>query len=351
MSRYFRVGLFLIATLAILAAGIFLIGSKDLRFGSKYLIKAEFPNVSGLQTGADVRVGGIHVGNVSGIVLPANPQGKITVMMQMEQSTHNLVNRGSTASINSEGLLGDKYVEVSFGVSGAAPIRSGDTIPSLPPVDIEDVVKQANEVLQSTNEALQNVKSTTSNLDDVTSKINRGQGTVGALINSPKLYQHVNSGVTAFQEDMEALKHNFLLRGFFKDRGYEDASELAKYRIARLPSTQPAARYLFDDSKMFDKSAELRDKKALDRAGKYLETHRFGLAVVVDSEGARGDTDKDRTLSEARAMVVRDYLVGKFRVDDTRIKTLALGKNDTLGTDPKLEIVAYSEDAASAGRR
>jgi phospholipid/cholesterol/gamma-HCH transport system substrate-binding protein len=343
MSRYFRVGLFLIATLLILAIGIFLIGSKDLRFGAKYIIQTQFDNVSGLQTGADVRVGGIHVGTVSRIVLPNDPRGKVTVVMQMEKSTQHLVNRASVAAINSEGLLGDKYVEVSFGEPGAESIHSGDRIASVPPVDIADLVKQANDVLSTTDQALQNVKSTTSNLDQVTAKINQGQGTVGALINNKDLYQRVDSGVTAFQEDMEALKHNFLVRGFFKSRGYEDAGDLGKYRIDRLPSGQPEARYAFDGSKIFDKpgSAKLRDHKALDEAGKYLETHPYGLAVIVDSEGALGDSDKDRTTSEARAMVVRDYLVQKFKVDDKRIKTLPLGKSEMLGDSARLEVVAY----------
>jgi phospholipid/cholesterol/gamma-HCH transport system substrate-binding protein len=343
MSRYFRVGLFLIATMAILVTGIFIIGSKDLRFTRKYRLKAEFPNISGLQSGADVRVGGIHVGTVSGILLPSTPQGKVTVVMQLDKATQKIVNRGSVAAINSEGLLGDKFMEVSFGADGAQPIHDGDTIGSVPPIDISDLVKQTNEILGTTNQALQSVKATTDNLDQVSAKINSGQGTVGALINNKDLYQRVNSGVTAFQEDMEALKHNFLVRGFFKSRGYEDATELAKYRIDRLPSKPPIAQYEFADSKIFDKpdSAKLRDQKALDEAGKYLQENSYGLAVIVDSEGARGDTDKDRTLSEARATVVRDYLVQKFKVDDARIKTLPLGKNVALGDNPSLQIVAY----------
>ena len=55
------------------------------------------------------------------------------------------------------------------------------------------------------------------------------------MINDPALYRQASAGVMAFQENMEALKHNFLLRGFFKQRGYEDAGELAKHRISRLP--------------------------------------------------------------------------------------------------------------------
>lgn len=126
---------------------------------------------------------------------------------------------------------------------------------------------------------------------------------------------------TAFQEDMEALKHNFLVSGFFKRRGYEDSTELARHRIARLPAGPALADYPFDDSKLFGgpDSTKLHDQKSLNKAGKFLENNPFGLVVVIASEGPIGDSDKDRTLSEAGAMVVSDYLVEHFRLDDKRI--------------------------------
>jgi hypothetical protein len=52
----------------------------------------------------------------------------------------------------------------------------------------------------------------------------------------------------------------------------------------------------------------------------------------------KGDTDKDRELTQARASVVRDYLVQNFKLDDKRIKTAGLGK--TTG-DARVEIFVY----------
>src|SRR3981081_3729591 len=111
MSREFRLGLFIVATLLILAAGVFLIGDKQLLFRSTYHVKTEFQNVVGLDKGADVRVGGIHKGSVQRIDLPKNPEGKVTVVMGLESATRDILKKDSLASIKSEGLLGDKYVE------------------------------------------------------------------------------------------------------------------------------------------------------------------------------------------------------------------------------------------------
>src|SRR5260370_5194551 len=89
-------------------------------------------------------------------------------------------------------------------------------------------MKKTDQILDTTKDKMQNV-------DSISSKINQGQGTMGALVNDKKIYQQANAataeakaGATAFDENMEALKHNFLLRGFFKKRGYEDQTELKK---------------------------------------------------------------------------------------------------------------------------
>jgi outer membrane protein OmpA-like peptidoglycan-associated protein len=73
--------------------------------------------------------------------------------------------------------------------------------------------------------------------------------------------------------------------------------------------------------------ARRQGEKALNEAGKFLEQHPYGLTVVASWAGMKGDTDKDRKLTESRAAVVREYPVQHFKVDDTRIKTIGLGKS------------------------
>ena len=81
MSQAFRLGLFIVAALAVLVVGVFLIGSRESLFQSTYRVKAEFQNVAGLADGADVRVGGLHQGTVKHIQLPNRPDGKVIVTM------------------------------------------------------------------------------------------------------------------------------------------------------------------------------------------------------------------------------------------------------------------------------
>ncbi len=131
------------------------------------------------------------------------------------------------------------------------------------------------------------------------------------------------------------MKHNFLLRGYFKSRGYQDSAEITRDEIQRLPPGAPTKEFTYAGKQLFDKqdSAKLKNRISLTAGGEFLRDNQFGLAVVVASSGMAGDTQKDLTLTEARAMVVREYLVENFGFDDSRLKTLGAGKLADEGSD------------------
>ncbi len=326
----FRLGLFIVATLLILTAGVFLIGGNESRFARTYRVRAEFRTVAGLDNGAEVRVGGIHSGTVKQIDLPSRPDGNVTVVMDLRSATHEVVRKDSVAAIRSEGLLGDKYVEITFGTPEAAKLKENDTLQSEAPFEFSQLMKKADQILDAAKGATENIQKTAANLSSISAKINGGQGTVGALINDKTVYKEAAAGATELQENMEALKHNFFLRGYFKKRGYEDAADLTKHEISQLPSGPVLKAFIYDSKQIFDKAdtAKLKDSKVLNEAGKFLQGQKFGLAVVAASAGMKGDSEESRRLTEARAMVVRDYLVNNFRLDDTRVKTIGLGKTE-----------------------
>jgi ABC-type transporter Mla subunit MlaD len=305
----------------------------------------------------------VHSGSVRSIELPNKPDGKITVLMDLQRSTHNIIKRDSVAAIETEGLLGNEYVSISFGSPQAPNVKEDDTIVSEPPLVIADLMKKADGILDTSQEALNNVTVVTANLSSISGKINHGQGTIGALVNDKKIYtqldqttaglrdtvNHAQVGVVAFQENMEAMKQNFLLRGFFKNRGYEDSSELAKNEITQLPQTAPLKTFTFESKLLFDKvdTAKPKNQKSLRAAGQFLADTEFGVAVVVVSTGTTGDAQKDLVLTQARAMVVRDYLVSNFSFDDAQLKTLGLGKGKSANPDSSwgtVEIIVYPVD-------
>jgi outer membrane protein OmpA-like peptidoglycan-associated protein len=159
---------------------------------------------------------------------------------------------------------------------------------------------------------------------------------------------HAQAGIADFQENMEALKQNFLLRGYFKKRGYEDSADLAKDAISRLPEASPLKTFTYEPKRLFDKidTAKLKNQDSLDGAGQFLAANEFGIAVVVVHSGMIGDAQKDLVLTQARAAVVRAYLVGNFGFDDTQLKTLGIGKKIGANADADsgwgdVEIIVY----------
>ena len=342
MSRLARLGAFIVVTLAVLAAGVFVIGSKEYLFRSTYQLRAQFDDVAGLAEGADVQVGGVHSGTVTGIVLPNKPGGKVTVIMELAKSTHEIIKQDSVASIETEGLLGNQYMSISFGSAGQAEVKSGAIIQSEAPLEMADLLKKTSGILDSSQQAIRNAVLATAHLNSVSAKIDSGQGTVGALVNDKQLYRNLEettstlhatmlqaqSGVTDFQENMEALKHNFFLSGYYKKRGYEDSADLGANRISGLPQGTPEKEFTFISKELFESrdSAKLKNQKSLNAAGDFLANNHFAFAVVVASAGLEGDTQKDLILTEARAMVIREYLVENFGFDDGQLKTLGLGK-------------------------
>jgi outer membrane protein OmpA-like peptidoglycan-associated protein len=360
MSRVARLGAFIVVTLAILVAGIFVIGGKQYLFSSTYQLRAQFDNVEGLDAGADVRLGGVHSGTVRDIVLPHKPGEKVTVVMDLGKSTHAIIKKDSMVTIETEGLLGNQYLAISFGSATSSNVRDGDTLASQPPLEMSDLLAKTSDILDSSQEAIQNATRATANLNSISAKINGGQGTAGALVNDKQLYTNLEqttsamhntmvqaqAGATDFQENMEALKHSFFVRGYFKNRGYEDAAELTKNEIGGLPQSAPAKEFTYSAKTLFDKqdSAKLKNQKSLNSGGEFLANNQFAFAVVVASMGMEGDTQKDLLLTEARAMVVREYLIENFGFEDSQLKTLGRGKQADSGSNAAwgtLQILIY----------
>jgi outer membrane protein OmpA-like peptidoglycan-associated protein len=207
---------------------------------------------------------------------------------------------------------------------------------------MSDLFKKTSGILDSSQLAINNATLATAHLSSVSAKIDSGQGTVGALVNDKALYNNLEqttttlratmvqaqAGVTDFQENMEALKHNFLLSGYFKKRGYEDSTDLTANAIGALPSDSPLKTFSYTVKQLFDArdSAKLKNQKSLTSGGQFLAQNQFGYAVIVVSASMQGDAQKDLVLAQARAMVVRAYLVDNFGFDDSQLKTLGVGK-------------------------
>ena len=125
-----RVGLFVLVGLLILAVAIFYVTGAGF-LGPKYRLKTYLPEVSGLSVGAPVRLDGVEIGNVERIRLVPREAGKapdrmhnIEVDIRLDARYQGDVLTDSTSSLVTEGLLGNRFVNVKRGYTGV-PLKDG----------------------------------------------------------------------------------------------------------------------------------------------------------------------------------------------------------------------------------
>ncbi len=186
-----RVGLFVLVGLLILAVGIFYVTGAGF-LGPKYRLKTFLPEVSGLSSGAPVRLDGVEIGNVEQIRLVPRVVGKppdrmhnIEVDVRVDRKFQNDILTDSTATLVTEGLLGNRYVNIERGYTGT-PLKEGQAIPGSEEKAIKEVVERSADVLA-------NLKALSEDIQDIVGTIQEGKGTLGKLLTDETAYNRLNS--------------------------------------------------------------------------------------------------------------------------------------------------------------
>lgn len=218
-----RLGIFVSLGILILFIIIFFIGSNQNLFSSKFKINTTFSNVSGLQIGGQVRFSGIAVGTIENIEIINDSTVKVIAII--DNDVKKFIKQDSKASIASEGVIGDRILTISQGSSKSKEVKDGAQIASFEPVEFD-------EILSSIKITAENAEIITNELAILLSDINDGEGTIGKLMNDEdmaadldKTMENLRKSSKGLEENMEAAKHNFLLRGYFKKKEREKQRE------------------------------------------------------------------------------------------------------------------------------
>jgi phospholipid/cholesterol/gamma-HCH transport system substrate-binding protein len=189
-----RVGLLVLAGLFLIAVTVFYVTGPGF-IGPKYRLVTYLPEVSGLVVGAPVRLDGVEIGNVESIRMTERPatgqldrNRSVELVMRVDKRFQNEILADSTASLVTEGLLGNRYVNISRGTTGS-PIPIGGEVKGTPEKAMKEIVERGAELVQNLNEMSKRVRAIVEGIDS-------GEGTVGKLIHDEELYRNVNSVVT-----------------------------------------------------------------------------------------------------------------------------------------------------------
>ncbi|HEU0141465.1 MAG TPA: MlaD family protein [Bryobacteraceae bacterium] len=221
------VGIFLLGGVLLFALGLFLIGNRRLLFEDSFHIHTEFAKLAGLANGAKVRVGGMDAGEVVSVNVPAGPGSKFRVRARITEKLHPLVRKDSVATIQTDGIVGNQFLQIGPGTEQAAPAVAEGTIPSREPFDFADLlqelqttVKIANATIldlrgevetvlhtinETAGEATDLIKDAGKDVKEIASSgagisrdlgaiitdIRAGRGTVGKLVTDERLYSQI----------------------------------------------------------------------------------------------------------------------------------------------------------------
>ncbi|HYV61558.1 MAG TPA: MlaD family protein [Bryobacteraceae bacterium] len=334
LSQRASVGAFLLGGIVLFGAGLFLIGSRQKVFTRGFHVYSDFTSVSGLEAGANVRVSGLQAGEVEEIQVPSNASSFFRVKLRLTEKVHPLVRQDSLAVIQTEGLVGDKYLEIDKGSDQAAECKDGGTIPSKEPFDFADLMQDARNVFKTTNTTLESAGHVADHMDQAlgTFLTPQSDGKNGAV--------HLNETMASAQramsnlaDDTEAMKHNFLLRGFFKKRGFYDLGALtpAQYRTSKFVKDRSVKRVWLEGGLVFSAPAKGTEELSpqgraeVDRAMVDFVPDLPNRPIVVEGYSERGSPDERFRRSQQHALAVQRYLQNRFKLSANLVGAIPLG--------------------------
>ncbi len=231
----FKVGIFVTIGLALVMIAILVLGSTESLITRKNRYSTHFQAVDGLIQGAKVTIGGVPVGVIESIEFDQKTHD-VVATYTVARSSAEWVRRDSTVEMATAGMLGDKYISINAGTMEMEQLPSGSQIPFRAGKDLSQFLSKGDTLMVSLNSIAVSldrilktfdsgnrsevffsgltttsknlagistklndqldkiqIKSAVNSLDSILDKINNGEGTVGALINDPGLYDDLKA--------------------------------------------------------------------------------------------------------------------------------------------------------------
>jgi len=255
MPRELKVGLLIVLAIAVLAAGVFLIGDRDHVFSTKNRYTVLFESVGGLAPGANVQLSGVGVGQVERIDLPPNAQSStLTVVISIDRKYRDRIRKDSLARIKTVGLLGDKFIDITSGTPTAEIIGPGGIIPAAPPTDVDQLISSGEDFvanvlamsvsmramlarmesgegvlgqLTSDSETAETMRQTLQAMERVLVKIDRGEGTLGKLLRDDAVFVNLEGTLARLENSVTKLEQGEGMLGLLM------SDEAARQRLER----------------------------------------------------------------------------------------------------------------------
>ncbi len=186
---------------------LYIVGSNQKWFDSKYSLYLFLPNVEGLLPGAFVTLSGLKVGVVGEITFTEyQNQSGIRVELKIAREFADKITASSVARIKTMGILGDKYVDISLGNPQEAPLAEGAYLTVAPQINMD-------QLLASSQDIVQHLQQTTKNLATITASISRGSGALGKFVTDPQTAREFSAILSSLSRTVQQIERGNGLLG------------------------------------------------------------------------------------------------------------------------------------------
>lgn len=196
------VGIFIFLGLAIFIITILTLGSQKKAFGNSITVKSYFENVNGLQKGNNIWFSGVKIGTIHNVNLIGN--GKVEVEMKIESRSARFIHKDARAKLSTDGLIGNKIIEIYGGSSNFPQIEDGDLLNN-------DTLLSTDAMMNTLSKNNDNLLAITDNFKLISGRIAAGKGSIGKLLTSDELADNLNNTVLTIQKasaNLERLSAN-----------------------------------------------------------------------------------------------------------------------------------------------
>jgi len=214
--NYAVMGLFVLSAVLLFSVGLFLIGNRHKAFAHHVDFFTKLNDVNGLSPGSKVRVSGFEAGQVSSIEIPDRPSAKFRLKLHVDNKLHNLIRDDSFVTVESDGLVGDKFLLIHEGSDQKKEAANGATLPAKEPIELSAVIAKMTGVMDQADAAIGDIKTkadgtldaittTVNNTNALVTSIQSGKGTVGMLLTDQQTANAVKDAVRSARQSAANL--------------------------------------------------------------------------------------------------------------------------------------------------
>ncbi|MEP7263398.1 MAG: MlaD family protein [Bacteroidota bacterium] len=230
-----RLGLFITGGFLLFLTALFYIGRQKHLFNTVINVHTKLKNVSGLQIGNNVRYAGINVGTVDNISITNDTS--VRVDMIIDDDVKHFIKTDCIVLVGSDGIIGDRVVNIAQGEGKGEPIKQGSILSSNEPVETDAI-------MASFQVTVENAEIISGQLAAILFNLNQGNGALGKLLkdtsiatNLDETMENLRQSSKGLNENMNAAKNSFLLKGYFRKKDKEKAKEKEKKEIQQNPKS------------------------------------------------------------------------------------------------------------------